>query len=71
MSDHVIIIEKLETGELKQIDERIWSLGMIGMLQNVNFLTVNDKEYEMVEGRLNVNSGNMELLVLAASLTDK
>ncbi len=44
MSDHVIIIEKLENGDLKQIDERIWSLGMIGMLQNVNFLTVNDKE---------------------------
>lgn len=65
MNDNVIIIEKKANGELVQIDERSWSVGMIAMLQNVNYLSVNEKEYEMVEGRLNVNSGKMELLVIS------
>jgi hypothetical protein len=65
MNDNVIIIEKKANGELVQLDERSWSVGMIAMLQNVNYLSVNEKEYEMVEGRLNVNSGKMELLVIS------
>jgi hypothetical protein len=65
MSDSVIIMEKTEDGSLVQIDERAWTAGMIAMLEHANYLLVNEKEYEMVEGRLNVNTGKMELLVIS------
>ena len=65
MSNHVIITEKMENGELIQVDERVWSIEMIAMLEHSNYLLINDKEYEMVEGRLNVNLGQMELLVIS------
>jgi hypothetical protein len=65
MNGNVIIIEKLENGEMAQIDERDWSTWMIAMLEHANYLLVQDKEYEMVEGRLNVNTGKMEIMVIS------
>jgi hypothetical protein len=65
MSENVIIMEKTEDGSLIQIDERAWTVEMIAMLEHANYLLVNEKEYEMVEGRLNVNTGKMELLVIS------
>jgi hypothetical protein len=38
---------------------------MIAMLEHANYLLVQDKEYEMVEGRLNVNTGKMEIMVIS------
>lgn len=60
----VIVTEKTESGELRAIDWRDWNDAMISMLNHSNFLLVNGKEYEMLEGRLNVNDQNMELLVV-------
>ncbi|NOJ73354.1 hypothetical protein HMI46_22765, partial [Paenibacillus alvei] len=42
-----------------------WNAAMIQLLNHANYLLVKDMEYEMLEGRLNVNSGNFELLVEA------
>jgi hypothetical protein len=61
----VIITEKTEAGELLPIDVRDWDDQMIAMLNHSNYLLIGGKEYEMVEGRLNVNGPSMEVLVLA------
>jgi hypothetical protein len=62
----VVISEKLENGGMREVDQREWSQDMLVSLNNANYLLVNEKEYEMVEGRLNVNLGVMEVLVAAA-----
>lgn len=61
----VVITEKTEAGALIPVDTRDWNEMMVNMLNHSNYLLVNGKEYEMVEGRLNVNEQVMELLVLA------
>jgi hypothetical protein len=61
----VVITEKTEAGALIPVDARDWNEMMVNMLNHSNYLLVNGKEYEMVEGRLNVNEQVMELLVLA------
>lgn len=61
----VVIMEKKETGELAMVDSREWSDSMVSMLNHANYLLVQGKEYEMVEGRLNVDQQLMEVLVLA------
>jgi hypothetical protein len=61
----VVIMEKMESGQLVQVDNRDWSDTMVAMLNHSNYLLVDGKEYEMVEGRLNVNDQVMEILVLA------
>jgi hypothetical protein len=61
----VIIMEKTESGELTAVDTRDWNDTMVAMLNHSNYLLVNGKEYEMVEGRLNVSEQVMEILVLA------
>ncbi|RAU96542.1 hypothetical protein [Paenibacillus sp. YN15] len=61
----VVIMEKTEAGELVALDARDWNDQMIAMMNHANYLLVNGKEYEMVEGRLNVNEPYMEVLVLA------
>jgi hypothetical protein len=62
----VVISEKLDTGEMRELDQRQWSQEMLVSLNNTNYLLVNEREYEMVEGRLNVDQGLMEVLVVAA-----
>jgi hypothetical protein len=66
MSASVSIVEKLESGQLETIDVRDWDENMLKMLHHVNYLLVAGKEYEMVEGRLNVDLGVMELLVISS-----
>ncbi|GKS10835.1 hypothetical protein [Paenibacillus chitinolyticus] len=64
MEANVLIIEKLENGELKTIDERNWNATMLAMMEHANFLFVGGKEYEMIEGRLDVENQKLEVLVL-------
>lgn len=60
----VVLLEKLPDGTLKQIEERIWSMNMIASLEHVNYIIVGTLEYETVEGRLNVDQGKLELLLV-------
>ncbi|MCE5170041.1 hypothetical protein LQV63_12040 [Paenibacillus profundus] len=66
MHTKIVIFEKSASGELLPIDEREWNANMVQLLDHANYLLVNDIEYEMLEGRLNVNTGEFELLVVAA-----
>lgn len=63
----VIISEKTANGVLTSIDERDWSEAMVNALNHSNYLLVGGKEYEMLEGRLNVNDQTMEILVQAVN----
>ncbi|ASA24691.1 hypothetical protein [Paenibacillus donghaensis] len=60
----VILFEKMPEGELRVIEERVWSMNMVAALEHVNYLVVSGKEYETVEGRLNVDEGKLELLLV-------
>jgi hypothetical protein len=60
----VILFEKMPEGELRMIEERTWSMNMITALEHVNYLVVGSREYEAVEGRLNVDEGKLELLLV-------
>lgn len=61
----VVIMEKTEAGELVALDARDWNDQMLAGMNHANYLLVNGKEYEMVEGRMNVNEPYLEILVLA------
>lgn len=61
----VVLLEKLKDGELKQVDVRSWTMNMVSSLEHVNYLVVGGQEYETIEGRLNVDEGTLELLVVA------
>ncbi|SEU11302.1 hypothetical protein [Paenibacillus sp. NFR01] len=61
---NVILYEKLPDGELQVIEERSWSMNMVSSLEHVNYLVVGGREYETVEGRLNVDEGKLELLLV-------
>jgi len=61
----VVLYQKLETGELFLLEERSWSTNMIAALDHINYLIVDGREFETVEGRLNVDEGKLELLVVA------
>ena len=63
----VILMEKMLDGELRVLEERMWSTNMIAALQHVNYLVVGGLEYETVEGRLNVDEGKLELLLVPMS----
>lgn len=65
---NVVLLEKTQGGELRQIEERIWTSDMLAALQHVNYIVVGGREYETVEGRLNVDSGRLELLVVPMSV---
>ncbi|KGE20205.1 hypothetical protein [Paenibacillus wynnii] len=60
----VILFEKKPDGELQMIEERIWSMNMVAALEHVNYLVVGGREFETVEGRLNVDEGKLELLLV-------
>ncbi|CAM4419849.1 hypothetical protein [Paenibacillus tarimensis] len=60
----VIVYEKRTGGELVTIDERRWSGLMIASLEHANYITIGGREYETVEGRLNVDHETFELLVV-------
>ncbi len=48
----VVLFEKMVGGELRQIEE------------HANYLVVEGREFEAVEGRLNVDTGKLELLLV-------
>ncbi|CAM4515022.1 MAG: hypothetical protein E7L01_16590 [Paenibacillus macerans] len=60
----VKLYEKLPDGELRELEERTWSANMVAALEHVNYLVVGNREYEAVEGRLNVDEGKLELLLI-------
>ncbi|WP_166242507.1 hypothetical protein [Paenibacillus turpanensis] len=64
MDLNVIVVERKEDGQLVTIDERRWSQAMINATQHANFVVVGGQEYEMLEGRLNIEKQFLELLVL-------
>ncbi len=61
----VVLYQKLETGELFLLEERLWSRTMVAALDHVNYLIVDGSEFETVEGRLNVDEGKLELLLVS------
>lgn len=60
----VILYEKEPEGSLRRIDERTWSTSMIASLEHINYITVSGREYETLEGRLNLDNGKLEILVV-------
>ncbi|MBP2110216.1 hypothetical protein [Paenibacillus silagei] len=60
----VILFEKLPEGDLQMIEERVWSMNMVTALEHVNYIVVGGREFEAVEGRLNVDDGKLELLLV-------
>lgn len=60
----VVLMEKSPSGGLIQIEERMWTMNMVAALQHVNYLVVGNREFETVEGRLNVDLGRLELLLV-------
>ncbi len=60
----VILFEKQPEGSLNRIEERVWSMNMITALEHVNYIVVGGREFETVEGRLNVDEGTLELLLV-------
>lgn len=61
---NVKMFEKMSDGNIEQIDQRAWSLAMITALEHVNYIVVSGREFETVEGRLNVDEGILELLLV-------
>ncbi|WNR43394.1 hypothetical protein [Paenibacillus roseipurpureus] len=63
----IVLYEKLVSGQLVKIGERPWDDGLIQALNVANFILVAGKEYEMIEGRLNLDLDVFELLLVAVS----
>lgn len=63
----IMLYEKLLDGQLLQIGERAWDDKLIQALNVANFILVGGKEFEMIEGRLNLDIQVFELLLVAAS----
>lgn len=47
-----------------QIEERAWTMNMVAALEHVNYIVAGGREYETIEGRLNVDTGKLELLLV-------
>lgn len=62
----VIILVKRQDGEPAAIDERDWSQEMLASIEHANYVVVKGQEYEMVEGRLDLDKGALEVLVVPA-----
>lgn len=67
----VVLLQKLPGGELRKIDERLWTRDMVNALHHVNYLTVDGAEYETIEGRLDVERGIVELLLVPVRKENK
>ncbi|WP_058304070.1 hypothetical protein [Gorillibacterium timonense] len=61
----VVLYQKLETGELFLLEERTWNTNMVAALEHINYLIVDGQEYETLEGRLNVDTNKLELLLVS------
>jgi hypothetical protein len=63
---NIILFDKLEDGTLRKINERPWDDKLIASLEAANYLVIGGQEYEMIEGRLNLDLDQFELLLAAA-----
>jgi hypothetical protein len=61
---NIVIYEKLQEGNLVKITEKAWDDKLMSALDAANYLLVNGKEYEMIEGRLNLDENVFELLLV-------
>ncbi|TXK75854.1 hypothetical protein [Paenibacillus sp. N3.4] len=61
---NIALLEKLADGQLIKISERAWDEKWIQALNAANFVLVGGKEYEMIEGRLNLDLDVFELLLV-------
>ncbi|SFD57662.1 hypothetical protein SAMN05216378_0499 [Paenibacillus catalpae] len=59
----VLFVKDPERG-LSQLDDREWDSAMIASLEHVNYLTLHGQEYQTLEGKLNLDAGQLELLVV-------
>ncbi|MFC5452001.1 hypothetical protein [Paenibacillus aestuarii] len=62
----IVFMEKLAGGQLRNIGDRPWDQSLIQSLQSANYVLINQKEYEMIEGRLNLDDDTFELLLITA-----
>ncbi|CAN7679796.1 hypothetical protein LJR153_005379 [Paenibacillus sp. LjRoot153] len=62
----IVLYEKLPEGQLLRLGERAWDDQLIQALNVANFILVGGKEYEMIEGRLNLDLHVFELLLVKA-----
>jgi hypothetical protein len=63
---NIVLFEKLGDGTLFKINERSWDEQIISVLEVSNYLVIGGKEYEMIEGRLNLDLNQFELLLANA-----
>jgi hypothetical protein len=61
---NIVLYEKLQEGKLVKITEKAWDDKLMSALDAANYLLVNGKEYEMREGRLNLDANVFELLLV-------
>lgn len=61
---NITLFEKLTDGQLQKISERPWDERLIQALNVANFVLIGGKEYEMIEGRLNLDLNVFELLLV-------
>lgn len=62
----IVLYEKLPEGQLLHLSDRAWDDQLIQALNVANFILVGGKEYEMIEGRLNLDLQAFELLLVKA-----
>ncbi|UKS24391.1 hypothetical protein LOZ80_22515 [Paenibacillus sp. HWE-109] len=64
----ITLYEKLVDGQLQKISDRPWDDKLVQALNAANFVLVGGKEYEMIEGRLNLDLNVFEILLVTVSL---
>ncbi|MBD0382722.1 hypothetical protein [Paenibacillus sedimenti] len=63
---NIVMLEKMADGQLRKINERPWDEKLILALDAANYVLIDRKEYEMIEGRLNLDDNVFELLLITA-----
>jgi hypothetical protein len=63
---NIVLLEKLADGQLRKVSERLWDEKLMQALNAANYVLVGGKEYEMIEGRLNLDENVFELLLVSA-----
>jgi hypothetical protein len=63
----IVLFDKLEDGSVHPISERPWDDKLLACIDAANYLVVGGKEYEMIEGRLNLDLDQFELLLMAVN----
>ena len=66
-SMNITLVEQLVDGQLQKSSERPWDEQLIQALNVANFVLIGGKEYEMIEGRLNLDLNVFELLLVTVS----